>query len=50
MGGSRRRLKKTAPKVRVGLGPLKRKRTDKTKLPLELAQDKPSMPKRLDTT
>ncbi len=45
MGGSRRRLKKNAPKVRNGL--LKRKRDEKTKLPLEIAFNDPALEKRL---
>ncbi|GLC41157.1 hypothetical protein PLESTB_001797200 [Pleodorina starrii] len=45
MGGSRRRLKKNAPKVRNGL--VKRKKDEKTKLPLEIAFDDPALVKRL---
>lgn len=39
MGGSRRRLKKNAPKVKVGTGAAKRKRTQKSAVPLEVLAD-----------
>ncbi|KXZ51862.1 hypothetical protein GPECTOR_11g3 [Gonium pectorale] len=45
MGGSRRRLKKSAPKVRNGL--VKRKKDEKTKLPLELAFGNQEIQKKL---
>ena len=46
MGGSRRKLKRNAPKVRVGR--LKRKKNEKTRVPLEIAQERLSLEKRLD--
>jgi hypothetical protein len=48
MGGSRRRLKKTQAKVQVGV--IKRKKIQKTKLPLELKQQGDDIKKRLDKT
>jgi hypothetical protein len=45
MGGSRRRLKKTAPKVKVGL--LKRKKNEKARLPLDVIEHKPGYEERL---
>lgn len=46
MGGSRRRLKRDKPKVKVGV--VKKKKTDKSKIPLELLEGRPSISKRLD--
>ncbi|KAF5841655.1 ribosome biogenesis protein Nop16 [Dunaliella salina] len=46
MGGSRRRLKKNQPKVKVGVQ--KRKKIDKTRVPLEISQHRPQIPKRLN--
>ena len=48
MGGSRRRLKKNRPKVKVGV--IKRKKIQKTKLPLELKEQREDIKKRLDKT
>jgi len=45
MGGSRRRLKKTAPKVKVGL--IKRKKNEKARLPLDVVEHKPGFEERL---
>lgn len=45
MGRSRRRMKKTAPKVKVGV--VKRKKTQKAKLPKELTDGRPDVEKRL---
>ncbi|GBF93672.1 hypothetical protein Rsub_06775 [Raphidocelis subcapitata] len=46
MGRSRRRLKKTAPKVKVGV--VKRNKTQKAKLPTELREQRPDVEKRLN--
>ncbi|GFR42551.1 hypothetical protein Agub_g3458 [Astrephomene gubernaculifera] len=45
MGGSRRRLKKNAPKVRNGL--IKTRKDEKTKIPLQIAMEYPELKKRL---
>lgn len=50
MAGSRRRLKRNAPKVKVGTAANKRKRTEKTKVPLEVTQDRPDVRKKLKKT
>ncbi|GAX83597.1 hypothetical protein CEUSTIGMA_g11022.t1 [Chlamydomonas eustigma] len=49
MAGSRRRLKKDKPKVKVGLAASKRKRSEKSKTPLEVAELRPSLEKRLNS-
>jgi hypothetical protein len=49
MGGSRRRLKKGKPVVKVGLGPLKRKKNEKTRVPLDVTEKRPHLEKRLQT-
>jgi hypothetical protein len=48
MGGSRRRLKKNRPKVKVGVS--KRKKIEKTKVPLEVRHQHDDIQKRLDKT
>lgn len=47
MGGSRRRLKKGKPKVRVGV--VKRKKNVKAEVPLEVLNGRPDLAKRLNT-
>jgi len=47
MAGSRRRLKRNAPKVRVGMAKARRRPIDKTRTPLEVAQANPSVEKKL---
>jgi len=49
MAGSRRRLKKDKPKVKVGIAASKRKRSEKSKIPLEVAELRPSLEKRLNS-
>ncbi|GIL71769.1 hypothetical protein Vretimale_793 [Volvox reticuliferus] len=46
MGGSRRKLKRNAPKVRNGV--VKRKRDQKTKIPLDIAFGNPALEARLN--
>jgi hypothetical protein len=48
MGGSRRRLKKTRAKVKVGV--VKRKKILKTKVPLEVLHKHDDIHKKLDKT
>jgi hypothetical protein len=47
MGGSRRRLKRNAPKVKVGV--VKRKKNSKAQVPVELLEQRPDLEKRLNT-
>ncbi|KAG1671364.1 hypothetical protein FOA52_002974 [Chlamydomonas sp. UWO 241] len=47
MAGSRRRLKRNAPKVKVGGAAARRKQTEKTKVPLEVTENRPGAQKRL---
>ena len=47
MAGSRRRLKKTRSKVKVGVNKYTKK-TEKSKLPLELSEQRPDVEKRLN--
>jgi hypothetical protein len=47
MGGSRRRLKRNAPKVKVGV--IKRKKISKAQVPVELLEQRPDLEKRLNT-
>eukprot|EP00882_Tetradesmus_deserticola_P010806 GHRQ01011416.1.p2 GENE.GHRQ01011416.1~~GHRQ01011416.1.p2 ORF type:complete len:196 (+),score=75.08 GHRQ01011416.1:250-837(+) len=48
MGGSRRRLKRNAPKVKVGV--VKRKKNSKAQVPVELLEQRPDLQKRLNTS
>lgn len=48
MAGSRRRLKKTQAKVKVGV--IKRKKIQKTRLPAEVTEGRQDLQKRLDKT
>jgi len=45
MGRSRRKMKKTAPKVKVGI--VKRKKTQKAIMPKELTEGRPDVERRL---
>mmetsp|Transcript_6192 Transcript_6192/g.13484 ORF Transcript_6192/g.13484 Transcript_6192/m.13484 type:complete len:191 (-) Transcript_6192:1011-1583(-) len=47
MGGSRRRLKQGKPKAKVGMAIHKRKKIEKTIVPLEIAEQRPDIQKRL---
>jgi nucleolar protein 16 len=47
MGGSRRRLKRNAPKVKVGV--VKRKKNSKAQVPVELLEQRQDLEKRLNT-
>lgn len=47
MGGSRRRLKRNAPKVKVGI--VKTKKNVKAKLPLEVLDERQDLHKKLNT-
>lgn len=47
MGGSRRRLKRNAPKVKVGV--IKRKKTERTRVPLEVTEQRTDIQKKLHT-
>eukprot|EP00877_Chromochloris_zofingiensis_P002482 jgi/Chrzof1/12234/Cz06g26150.t1 len=48
MAGSRRKLKRTSPKVQVGIK--KRKKNQKASVPLEVAENRPDLCKRLNKT